>query len=537
MAGEMPWGYEGNICPIPLGQLGVVSDIAPGQVPYNALIKAYDVDYGPGYIQKAPGSMRYNATQFANPIVALIDYWPDLVTQRMLIATSDGSIYRDIGDKTFNSNTAITTGLGNIGNSSFFLLGGAEVAGNPRKVFFYSGGQSQLKVLEGDASTFSNIDSPAVDWSSPNFPKCGAIHRNRHWAFMGNRYYASTTGNHENFTDVSALSGTVGPGDGGDIIAAFIYKGKMILWKEGDVVYYLNDTDTSSANWYFAKLAEGFGIASVRAVVQVIDDLLAGNNTGSVTSWQAVQSFGDIESGDIFRQAKVNQFFRENTTYSGFPYMQAVFYPEKHIVFFTARTKAGTANNCLIALDVQSPNTPRYSLWKKDAAECLGLRRDINNVKRPFYGSSDGYIYLMDREDRYVGTLAAQTAYTGEFKTPHLDFRHLDPGLSHKEKVFDYLGVTFQEEGDHNLSVDVFIDGKFRQTVNFKQTVNPYVLDAFRLDTDTLGIEDEKTVWKPISGSGRRIAFRCYNSGSNENFKVSQLTVGYTEAGENATRL
>lgn len=535
---QAPTGYDGITAQIPLGIQGILSDDVPSRIPPTALIKAFDVDFGPGYIQKAPGSIRYNAGfALSNPIISVIDYWPNLQTQRMFAATSDGSIYRDIGDRTFSGTTAIKTGLGPLNVNAQFTVGGAEIPGNEKKLFFFSNGTAQLQVLLGDEATFAAVSAPAADWVSPNFPRTGVIHRNRLWAFVGNHYYASMTSNHQNFTDTTVLTGTVGPGDGGDILSVYIYKGKMLLFKEGDLVYYLNDADTNSDNWYFAKLGEGFGIASSHAATMVLDDLLVGNNTGSVTSYQAVQALGDVKSGDIFREAKVSKFFRENISLSGVTYQQALWYPEKHLVMLTARTKGGTANNAMIILDVQNPSDPRYSLWKKDAADCLALRRDIYNIKRPIYGAADGYVYFMDREDRSIGTMGSGSAYTGEFKTPHLDFSHIDPNLGHKDKNFDFLGVTFQEEGAHNLSVDVYLDGRLSETVTFSQTIGTNYCGAFVLGTSTLGCEDDKTRWQPIRGQGKRISFRCYNSGNNENFKVSQLTVGFTVSAEDATRL
>jgi hypothetical protein len=427
----------------------------------------------------------------------------------------------------------IPTGLNYLDNSCIFVIGGTETATKPKKLFFFTNGRAQLKVLEGDETTLSEIDAPAADWATPNFPKFGLIHRNRLWAFMGNRAYASTTDNHENFTDVSALFSTVGPGDGGDCIAGFIYKGKMLIFKEGDIVYFLDDSDTDSTNWVFKRLGEGLGIASVHAATQVIDDFLVSNNTGSVTSYQAVQAFGDIKSGDVFRVSQVNQFFRQNTTYSAGPFVHATYYAEKHLVLFTSRTMYGTQNNCFIAMDTQDPRTPRYSLWKKDQPDCLSLRKDVNGIMRPIYGSGDGYVYMMDKEDRLVGT----SAFTGEFQTPHLDFRHLDPSLAHKNKIFDYLGMTFQESGNWNVSVDVIIDGKFSETVTFKQVVSSNYLGQFVLGEDALAPRIEQTLWQPIKGSGRRISFRVYGEGANQNFAIGLLTVGFQTAAEDATRI
>lgn len=528
-------GYTGQIAQITLGDLGLYSDAAPSKIPLGAVIKAANVDYGPGYIQKAPGSLRYNGTQaLSSPIVGLIDYWPSIISQRMIAATADGKIYRDIGDRTFGAATPIATGLGPLTNACQFIIGGTETAGRFRKLFFFSNGLHQLQVLTADGTSFATVASPATDWVTPVYPKFGFVHRNRLWAFTGSQYYASNSGNHEDFTtSQSILTGSVGPGEGGECTGGFIYKGKMFIFKEGDYVYALNDSSTSTTDWYFYKFGEGLGMASVHAAIQAVDDMLIGNTMSAITSYSAVQAFGDVKSADILTAAFVSRFYHENTSPVGAPFMHALFYDEKKIAFFTARTKYRTNNDALITLDLLRQGSPRYGFWTKDSAECLALRKDVNNIKRPIYGSADGYVYLMDQEDRLVGG----SAYTGEFKTPHYDFRHLDTTLAHKNKLFDFLGVTFQPEGNHNLSVDVYIDGAFSQTLAFNQTIASNYAGAFKLGSSPLGVEEEQTIWQPIKGSGRRISFRCYNSGGNENFKASMLSVGFRVAGENATRL
>ena len=96
-----------------------------------------------------------------------------------------------------------------------FVEGGNETASRDKKLFLFTG-TNQVKVLAADGTSFSTIDNPATDWSAPNFPSFGFIHRL--WAFMKDRYYASTTGDHEDFyTSVSILTGTVFPGEGGNI--------------------------------------------------------------------------------------------------------------------------------------------------------------------------------------------------------------------------------------------------------------------------------------------------------------------------------
>ena len=126
----------------------------------------------------------------------------------------------------------------------------------------------------------SEIASPAADWVSPNYPTVGVIHRNRLWAFMKQRAYASDTGNHENHLS-NNLTQAIFPGEGGSVIGAFVFKGRLFAFKEGGFVYYLNDDDPDSDNWNWLKLASNFGLSSPHGILQALDDMIA------VNEWQS----------------------------------------------------------------------------------------------------------------------------------------------------------------------------------------------------------------------------------------------------------
>lgn len=531
--GQMP-GYQGSVTEIPFGSGGLMSDVTPSLIPPTHLIRATNIDYGAGYAQKAPGSLKYNANTLGSGIVAGIDYWPNPGQQRLLVATANGRIYRDVGDKTFTSNAAIYTSANVVFDATAqFISAGAEVGGSAKKLFFLSG-KEQMKVLLGDASTFASITLPASDWTSPNFPKKALVHKNSLWAFAKERAYKSTTGDHSNFTGSGNLAMTVGPGDGGDIIDATIFKGRMLVMKEDEVVYYLVDSDADSDNWYFSRLGTGFTAASTHSLLEVIDDLIMGNNYAGLTSFQAVQSFGDVKQGDILANQQVSNFFREHIVPSGASVMHSLYYSDKKCAFFTARTKYGQSNNALIYIDVAKPGQPRFAYWDKDAADCLFLRKDVNKVRRPAYGSADGFVYLMDREDRLVGG----AAFRGELQTPHLDLRHLDPTVAHKDKLFERIWITYLPEGAHNLSIDVYIDERFSQTVTVPMTNGTNYMGSFVLGSSPLGTEAEQTsLGVPIKGTGKRISFRCYNEGSLQSFRICKLLLGFRIAGENPTRI
>jgi len=229
---------------------------------------------------------------------------------------------------------------------------------------------------------------------------------------------------------------------------------------------------------------------------------------------------------------QIEEYFRNNTSLAGLDVMHSIYYEAKKQAFFTYRTMYQTTNNTLLHIDFNRQN-PRASFWPKDQADCLGLRKDVNKIQRPMYGSSDGYVYLMDREDRLVGG----SAYNGEFKISHVDFRDLDARIAAKNKLYDFLEVEFLPMGSWNLSVDVYIDGNFSETIEFLMDVRDDGLDSFTLDTDPLGREETQTIRKPLHGSGRRISFHCRQAGANQNFGLASLTIGFRASAEQATRV
>jgi hypothetical protein len=534
--------FTGQQAHIPLADLGLLTDMAPGQIPRGALIRANNISYETGLITKCTGSRKYNSTTFGSTVVALHDWWPDTVTQRFIVACANGNLYRDIGDGNFGPDAGSTnepmtsTALMSLDPRAMFIDGGQETSGRTKKLFLFSG-TNQVKVLDADGLTFATIRDPAADWVTPNYPSIGLIHRNRLWAFMNQRAYASDSGDHEDF-NTNFLTQAVFPGEGGNISGAFVFKGRLFAFKEGGFVYYLDDADTDSDNWVWRKLASNFGLSSPHGIIEVMNDMIAVNDSGSPTSYSAVQSFGDIESADLLRSLRIEDYFRGITGFSGLDVLHACYYEAKKMAFFTYRTGARSTNDTLLMIDFNSQN-PRSAFWPSHAAQCLTLRRDRYKIKRPVYGGSDGFVYLADQEDRLIGFTGAGggSAISAEFMIAHTDMRFLDERLAQKNKLFDFLDVEFKPQGSWNLEVDVYIDGQFSETINFLMDVRDDGLDSFTLGGDTLGRDESQTIRKPLHGSGRRLSFLCRNTGSNQNFAIAGFTVGFRVSAEQATRI
>lgn len=527
-------GYEGEAVTIPLGQLGLMTDLAPVDVAQGALIHAENIVLNEGRVQKAPGARAFNSVALPAGIVGIVDWRPTTVVQRLIAACANGYLYIDggIGSSEFKTTALNTTALVNLTPNCQFITGGNETAGRDKKLFLVSRGQNQVQVLSGNSETLSVISNPATDWVMGNFPRCGVIHRNHLFVFAGQMAYGSDTGDHEDFTSVDSLIQQVFPGEGGDIISAFVYKGRLFCFKEDAFGYWLDDSNSDADLWVWKKITSNFGVSATNAVVEALDDMLTGNDVGTITSYAATQTLGDVAAGDVLQNMQVENFLRNHSSKAGRDVQHALYYPEKKLIFFTYRSGYFTYNNMLLILDVNK-QSPRIVFWTKGKPQCLALRKDAIGIKRPMYGSTDGKVYFLDQENRNEGNVA----YRGQFQTGQMDFRQLNGKFANVNKLFDWLAVTYVPEGNYNLNCDYFIDGKYIDTVEFPmvQFTKPK-LDTLLLDTDRLAQYNTETFTRPIAGSGRVISFKFWNEGLNQSFQVCSITVGFRPAGEQAQK-
>src|SRR3990167_8776412 len=144
--------YTGVKAKIPLGNYGLYTDVSPDQIPPGALIKAENVSFTNGNVQKAPGTIKWNATAVSAGIIAAYHWKPDSTTERFIVATSDGNIYKG-RDRTFGTpiNSTIASAFT---PNCVFVEGGSELATSAKKLFFFTDGRTNPYVLSGDGSGF-----------------------------------------------------------------------------------------------------------------------------------------------------------------------------------------------------------------------------------------------------------------------------------------------------------------------------------------------------------------------------------------------
>ena len=328
--------------------------------------------------------------------------------------------------------------------------------------------------------------------------------------------------------EVAPPTFSVFPGEGDGLLTAYVYRGILFLFKKPFGVYVIDGTDPSSSNWTVTKFSDSFGVASPHAVLQILGDLVAANSNGSLTSLQASQKFGDFEAGDVLQNAKVEEYIRDQLNFVGIPYSQAIYYPEKKIAMFTGQSTITLARDRILAIDVARDN-PRVYLMNHALPNCLALRKDSQGIARPMYGTTTGFVYLMDQLTYNVDGVA----FLGEFQTAYADFGQVDAGLASKNKIFDFIEVNYVPTGNNNFFVDVYVDSELRQTLTFTQKygigLDTFVLDVDALAGDPVGNRNRKPL---LSCTGNKISFRFYNNSSNEAFQIERVIVSFRISAE-----
>lgn len=532
--------YAGATAQIPLGISGIRTDDAPNQLPLGALIRAKNVIIENGVVQRDYGSRKWNKVALDAGIVAMYDWWPNPGRQYRIVVTRDGKIYRfsDPYTKTEITPTGSAPANLKITERVHIVEGGAEDVGNPKKLFIFSG-NDPIQVISGENATRSNISKPAVDWNG-FYPFFGIIFFGRLMVFgNANRphfIYGSSDSDHEDFSSVFNLFlNNIFPSDGVRLQHGFIYKGRLHVVKYPRGLYGLNVQDIGdTSSWYFSKLHDDFGTASIAGGCGVMDDYWVTTADANIVSLGATFSLGQVEQANVLKNLKVENYIKQITAPHGVGERQAFWFPTRKLALFLYRSVSATKNGLIIKFDFIDVN-PKVTIVDKQFVNAITTFRNVSQEEVLAFGGEDGFIYE-ETEDRVIGELQDYDGddlkitfgdvFESEIQTPNMDFQ------SPKDKNFEFLELEYIPTGAFNLQCDVFIDGNYTQTKSF------YVgrgnqLDVSKLDQMRLQARAIRTHRLPIRGRGKSISCRLYTSGENENCKLVMLNVGFRQQGEN----
>jgi len=520
--------FSGETAELIVGLDGFTGTRNQAIVTPQQLLVAENITYENGTLQKEGGSSKYSSELSGTPTIqGGWDWHPTDGTQRGIILTSAGALLKDTGDGAYS--VSLKTGLTVSDVVGVFVEGGKEAAANDRKLFCITG-KNVVQVLAADGATTSNITSPPSDWSGTNQPTTGAIHENRFCA-AGNandphRVYMSLATDHEDFT-TTALSFAVFPGEGKKIVQIISFKGLLVVFKYPRGIYLIDTTDSDNTKWKIQKHSTNIGGASPLGAVQIDDDILFIDHTGSFHLISAIEQFGNIGSRNLSDIAQFDVFIRDDCNLAELPRTQAIYYTAKRQAWFGA-SSSGTAYDRKYVVDFNRIDLPRFAVSTKDTNRSLWLKEDSSGIQRPASGDDAGFVWDLDQENRSKDG----SGYNGKFQSPQLDLSHLDPALGVREKNGKFLELVVEPAGNWDLSVDILWDDSISETVTFNMGTSGSTLGSFVLDTDKLAGANLINKRRRIHGAGRRLSIVGRNSGDGQDFSIAKFYMLFTRGSD-----
>lgn len=554
-------GVEANV---ELAKYGLVGTRNLASVPVTALLQARNISLDTGAITRAGGSRAYNsgiAESFlemeesldlilqeddssfivleesgGEPLPAGItgvwDWFPTTDAQRLIAGLNNGEIWRDADeDGVFE---LAKTGL-DPDAIYVFAEGGAEEIGNNRKLFVATGFDA-VQVFDGDTLTTRDIGANApVDWTVGSQPRSVFFHNGRMWGVLEHLLYGSTVTDHEDFTNTGSVIIPVQTGEGAYLQGGISFKGRLFVFKWPTGIYWLDDSSSTQANWAMKRLTRSTGLASPNAMCQVDDDVLFVSEIGHIHMLSGIQDFGDVQNSDLSALNELTSYIRDNvdTSKTALERVWGIYYPEKKQARFAMRSLGATQNDIVFVVDMNHKDTPRIHIDDKDEVNALSIRQDENRVSRPMSGDSDGIVWLLDQDHTSIFAGEEEdhvhiNSYSSEFQIPHTDFAWFHEKLGAVRKNYAYLEAVMQPTGNFTLSFDVIYDGVLKDVITMNTGESGAALGSFVIGQDALGGDNLLNTRKRLRGSSRRLSLVGRQSGNDEKFTLSQLTVGLT---------
>lgn len=543
-------GYEGDIAVIPLGTTGLYTDGPQTSIPPTSLIRSQNCNFYNNVLQKDFGSRIWNKTPLQSGVVRAAEMYPDSQSQMQRIFTllKDGTLWKFTNyftstqiapDPLLQTNPVTIPVTVNSKNYTSMTVGGNELTGNPKKLFVMTGNDI-VQVVSGDANVRHNISKPPGDWTGTYQPFGSVIHRGILFAW-GNingshNLYGSSALDHEDFQS-TPLNFTVYPGEYDGITCCAVFRGQLYIFKYPLGVYFLVDSDPSSSKWYVQKLSDDFGAVSPQSAAIVNNDLLVANNFGTLSSLQASLIFGDVSASDVFHALGCFRYATDLVRPDIVYQRGMIYYGKKRQIMMSFQSNNNSFMDSIALIDYKNQSSPpKATFLDKDQPNCLFMVRDQYKVPKPFYGANDGNLYEMDVPDRWVGNASGgtQTAYTFEAQTPHMDFSQGNALIGSQVKCFDFLELQYESTGDWDVSVDIYIDSRFSETVKFNLSGRSD-LDEFPLGDSAVDAYSPFYFKKEIHGEGKTISLRFYNSGLGQDVRLVQAKIYYRLSGQQTT--
>ena len=504
-----------------LGREGLILRRNADLIPLGALRNARNLTLEDSTLRTAGGASKLGTPPAAVTIMAAVDYFPTLGTQRTVVYASGGTIRKD--DGAGGSWATLKSGLTTADVVPMFALAGAELV-NRNKKLFVADRVNTVQVLSADGSTTSDLATPPADWNGTNQPGWLAPHGRWLWG-GGNandpkRAYRSSGDDHEDWTTLPFTLSIAGEYE--RLVAGMDYKGGLLLWGYPEGVWFVraDSPDAPATAWQIDKVARP-GAAGPANIIAIEDDVLWTSPDGSQHLVSATNATGSARASDIGAR-KLGSFFADSINLSLLSSAQWVYYAHKQVAMLACHAAGQTTKNLRVDFDVRQTQEvgERWLLSDRDRNEALFMRKK-SEVLIPAMGDAVGQIWELDQ----AGRNKDGTGYESTWETADVDFGRL-LGRAGRKTSGKFIQLIYDPRQSATLTLEVQRDGDTKQTIQFSLDAQsgafPYTLPF------TLGGTRALRVTRPkrLLGQAYRWAFKGTTSGINADASVAGLMIG-----------
>ena len=393
---------------------GYATDLAPMTRNLDFLVRAENLTYEVnGSIRKVGGAAKINSTAItsAPDVVGMYDFWysggSSVATQKYVVVTGDGKVYKDDMDGTFDD-----------------ITGAASITANTIPVF------AQLN----DTLTiwFSTSDAP-LKWSqsgnvaslggSPPLGRVACVHANRLWVAGVNahpsRLYYSAYGDPETWSGADAGAIDVDTEDSDRIVGLASYKGVLLIFKgpyKGSIFILSGTAPTGEESFSKRILMRGVALQTHNSIVPVGDDLWFMSDQG-IHSIQATQNYGDFANKFLSRFLRGH--FRDKINRTKLDHVWGVNDTDRGCALWVYTASGSTENDRTLGLSYVRLEEEGIKplVWTRGGISAAIRINPGNSFREVVFGSTDGFCRRQQVEDRNIDST---TGYTIRITTPQL---------------------------------------------------------------------------------------------------------------------
>jgi len=356
------------------------------------------------------------------------------------------------------------------------------------KYILFADGQSNPQYWDGSAGSSSNI-TPASSWTG-NMPiqmvthtRAGSSAQDRIWAVTPDALWYSKL----NSSPPDFLNGDAGniPIDSiGGLVGAFDLGGQLFAFSRTQT-FFIQDTDSSVANWGYTNAIWEGGTASWRLIVKANNNLYFMTEDGLIYDLIGVLTTGGYNAVPLDRPAFVDKFIRDNVNLSNIANFHAS-YDRKLRAIKWFMQEGGGINNIALTYFIDKPPTSAWIIHNNTQATS-GYNAAASCEVRVTPGNYQ--IWTMD----YTGNLwgLEQTSRDDNGNAYPVNITTKAQDLNSPRNNKNWLALCFRGEasGTVNFTMYPFVEGVALGPQTFSIDGSGATFDSATFDSSTFATD------------------------------------------------